>query len=139
MAIPAVDVTSSEFKRNAYEYYAALRADAPVLERNMLYLDPPDHTRLRGLVHLAFTLRPIERMRKRVPTMRFPSRNLRDAWDPRCETRSDAIAWSSAVVAATAAPNPIRLLLRAPEPPCAEVAGDADVQTPRTWVAPTAE
>src|SRR5438094_3346620 len=33
------------------------------LERNMLDLDPPDHTRLRGLVHKAFTPRLVENLR----------------------------------------------------------------------------
>ncbi len=36
------------------------------LERNMLDLDPPDHTRLRALVHKAFTPRLVERMRGRI-------------------------------------------------------------------------
>jgi cytochrome P450 PksS len=36
------------------------------LERNMLDLDPPDHTRLRSLVHRAFTPRLVDRMRNRV-------------------------------------------------------------------------
>ena len=36
------------------------------LKRNMLDLDPPDHTRLRALVHKAFTPRLIEQMRERV-------------------------------------------------------------------------
>lgn len=36
------------------------------IERNMLDLDPPDHTRLRGLVHRAFTPRLIEDLRGRV-------------------------------------------------------------------------
>ncbi len=36
------------------------------LERNMLDLDPPDHTRLRQLVHKAFTPHLIEQMRARV-------------------------------------------------------------------------
>jgi cytochrome P450 PksS len=39
------------------------------LERNMLDLDPPDHTRLRGLVHKAFTPRLIENLRERVQTL----------------------------------------------------------------------
>jgi len=39
------------------------------LERNMLDLDPPDHTRLRGLVHKAFTPRLIEQMQTRVQTI----------------------------------------------------------------------
>jgi cytochrome P450 len=34
------------------------------LERNMLDLDPPDHTRLRELVHRAFTPRLVERMKE---------------------------------------------------------------------------
>jgi cytochrome P450 len=41
------------------------------LERNMLDLDPPDHTRLRALVHKAFTPRLIEQMRARVQTLAF--------------------------------------------------------------------
>ena len=36
------------------------------LERNMLDLDSPDHTRLRALVHKAFTPRMIEQMRDQV-------------------------------------------------------------------------
>jgi cytochrome P450 len=36
------------------------------LTRNMLDLDPPDHTRLRALVHKAFTPRLVERLRERV-------------------------------------------------------------------------
>jgi cytochrome P450 len=39
------------------------------LERNMLDLDPPDHTRLRQLVHKAFTPRLIEQMRGQVQTL----------------------------------------------------------------------
>jgi cytochrome P450 len=39
------------------------------LERNMLDLDQPDHTRLRSLVHKAFTPRLVERMRARVQTL----------------------------------------------------------------------
>ncbi len=36
------------------------------LEKNMLDLDAPDHTRLRGLVHKVFTPRLVEHMRERV-------------------------------------------------------------------------
>ncbi len=39
------------------------------MERNMLDLDPPDHTRLRGLVHKAFTPQMIENLRDRVQTL----------------------------------------------------------------------
>jgi cytochrome P450 PksS len=46
------------------------------LERNMLDLDAPDHTRLRGLVHKAFTPRLIEDMRGRIEEI---SSNLLDA------------------------------------------------------------
>ena len=35
------------------------------LERNMLDLDPPDHTRLRSLVHKAFTPSLVEKIRLR--------------------------------------------------------------------------
>jgi cytochrome P450 len=39
------------------------------LERTMIDLDPPDHTRLRQLVHKAFSPRLIEWMRERVQTL----------------------------------------------------------------------
>jgi cytochrome P450 len=39
------------------------------LQFNMLDLDPPDHTRLRGLVHKAFTPRLIEGLRDRIQTL----------------------------------------------------------------------
>jgi cytochrome P450 len=39
------------------------------LERNMLDLDEPDHTRLRGLVHKAFTPRLVENMRGRIQAL----------------------------------------------------------------------
>src|SRR4029077_12554401 len=44
---------------------AVLRA----LSRNMLDLDEPDHARLRGLVHKAFTPRLVEEMRRRMQTL----------------------------------------------------------------------
>ena len=40
-------------------------ADVSTAERNMLDLDPPDHTRLRSLVHKAFTPSLVEQMRSR--------------------------------------------------------------------------
>src|SRR6185295_13855428 len=39
------------------------------LERNMLDLDPPDHTRLRALVHRAFTPSLIGQMRDRIQAL----------------------------------------------------------------------
>jgi cytochrome P450 len=39
------------------------------LERNMLDLDQPDHTRLRALVHKAFTPHLVDQMRRRVQTL----------------------------------------------------------------------
>ena len=39
------------------------------LERNMLDVDPPDHTRLRSLVHKAFTPGLVEQMRLRTQTI----------------------------------------------------------------------
>jgi cytochrome P450 len=39
------------------------------LAHNMLDQDPPDHTRLRALVHKAFTPRIVEEMRRRVQTL----------------------------------------------------------------------
>jgi cytochrome P450 len=39
------------------------------LKRNMLEADPPDHTRLRALVHMAFTPRLVEQMRDRVQAL----------------------------------------------------------------------
>ena len=39
------------------------------LGQNMLELDAPDHTRLRGPVHQAFTPRLVENMRGRVPIL----------------------------------------------------------------------
>src|SRR5947208_9943583 len=39
------------------------------LERNMLDLDSPDHTRLRALVHKAFTPRLIEQMRYQIQAL----------------------------------------------------------------------
>lgn len=52
------------------------------LERNMLDLDPPDHTRLRSLVHKAFTPHLVEKMRTRVQTL---AGELLDVVGPRGE------------------------------------------------------
>ena len=46
-----------------------LRFVSGPLTRSMLNLDPPDHTRLRTLVHKAFTPRLIERLRERIQSV----------------------------------------------------------------------
>ncbi len=43
-----------------------LRADDGDYQPSILFLDPPDHTRLRGLINKAFTPRTIEHMRPRI-------------------------------------------------------------------------
>ncbi len=50
------------------------------LEQNMLDLDSPDHTRLRALVHKAFTPRLIERMRDQIQVL---TNELLDAVEPK--------------------------------------------------------
>ena len=50
------------------------------IERNMLDTDAPEHTRLRGLVHLAFTPRLVENMRARIQRL---TDELLDAVQPR--------------------------------------------------------
>lgn len=90
------DPTDPAFRQNPYPVYAALRAQAPIAfweERNlwllsrwadcnsvlrdlrfgndpvgldMLFQNPPDHTRLRSLMQQAFTPRRIERLRDQI-------------------------------------------------------------------------
>ncbi|HEX9131046.1 MAG TPA: cytochrome P450 [Ktedonobacteraceae bacterium] len=50
------------------------------LEQNMLDLDSPDHTRLRALVHKAFTPRLIEQMRDQIQVL---TNELLDAVEPK--------------------------------------------------------
>jgi cytochrome P450 PksS len=50
------------------------------LERNMLDLDSPDHTRLRALVHKAFTPRLIEQMRDQIQDL---ANDLLDTVEPK--------------------------------------------------------
>jgi cytochrome P450 PksS len=102
------------------------------LERNMLDVDPPDHTRLRALVHLAFTPRLIDRMRGRVEDLadRLLSRAvaagrmdlIRDYALPipltiisemlgiPAEDQFRFHRWSNAIVSSSAAPNLFRVL-----------------------------
>ena len=185
MALSSADITSSDFKARAYDYYAQLRAQAPVhttkvlgqtawlvsryddvasllkdarlakdrrnakgsrpfsrlpgvlgflqaIERNMLDLDAPDHTRLRGLVHLAFTPRLVDRMRARIEGLseellaRAMAKGTMDviadyALPIPLTVISEMLGiptadqhrfnrWSNTVVASTAAPNLIRVL-----------------------------
>lgn len=50
--------------------FGALSAEfQSMIERNLLMLDPPDHTRLRGLVSRAFTPRVVEGLRPRVEAL----------------------------------------------------------------------
>lgn len=90
------DPTDPTFRQNPYPVYAALRTQAPIAfweERNlwllsrwadcngvlrdlrfgndpvgldMLFQNPPDHTRLRSLMQQAFTPRRIERLRNQI-------------------------------------------------------------------------
>src|SRR5437660_12602599 len=48
------------------EMKAVLEPPIYALTRQMLFLDPPDHTRLRSLVSRAFTPRMIEKLRPRI-------------------------------------------------------------------------
>ncbi len=66
------------------EHLGALEAG---LARQLLFIDPPDHTRLRRLVNAAFTPRVVERMRARIQEI---VDDLLDAVAPR--GRMDVIA-----------------------------------------------
>ena len=46
--------------------FSALNPIAQVMVRQMLFLDPPNHTRLRALASAAFTVRRVERLRSHI-------------------------------------------------------------------------
>jgi cytochrome P450 len=48
------------------EHWPAPPLSEQMFERHLLGVDPPDHTRMRGLVHKAFTPRVIQRLQDRV-------------------------------------------------------------------------
>ncbi len=50
------------------------------LTRNLLNLDPPDHTRLRTLVNKAFTPRVVERLRDRIVLVGSTAAGAADVW-----------------------------------------------------------
>jgi cytochrome P450 len=59
---------SSDFRKSiTYEQFRQLSPTIPEdRQPSLLFLDPPDHTRLRTLVNKAFTARRIEQLRRRV-------------------------------------------------------------------------
>ena len=61
----------------------ALNPIAQVMVRQMLFLDPPDHTRLRALASAAFTPRRVERLRSHIQEI---MNGLLDALVPRRQT-----------------------------------------------------
>src|SRR5579864_3643473 len=70
----------SKDKLNAGQKQPWIAAYFNPLARNMLDLDDPDHARLRGLVHKAFTPKIVESMRQGIESL---TEKLLDAAQPR--------------------------------------------------------
>lgn len=102
LADPRLSSDERHWKR--YEMIASRRRRMGLPEpyndggTGMLRIDPPDHTRLRGLVSRAFTPRAIERMRPRVE-------ELADHWLARLASRGEI-----ELVADFAAPLPVTII-----------------------------
>ncbi len=62
------DQTKSDAAQAIIAQQAAIASDSQIEQqmRSFLFMDPPDHTRLRGLVNKAFTTRVIEGLRPRI-------------------------------------------------------------------------
>lgn len=87
-------LSNNEKNSELYEQLVAARGDTPTLveeqfSRVMLFLDPPDHTRLRGLVSQAFTPSVVEGMR---PTVGHLVIDLLDKVEARGDGTMDVIA-----------------------------------------------
>jgi cytochrome P450 len=63
---PRIGKEMSRLPKDVLESYPPQDPTFAMMNRNMLFTDPPDHTRLRGLVHKAFTPRMIENLRDRI-------------------------------------------------------------------------
>jgi cytochrome P450 len=67
--LSAHDFGKSEIGRPMIDADDDVQAEFDRRNRPMLFLNPPDHTRIRGLVSRAFTPRRIEAMKPRIETM----------------------------------------------------------------------
>jgi cytochrome P450 len=65
----SADRVTASMDRRSPAMKAELCPYAAIASKQLLFADPPDHTRLRGLVSQAFTPRTVEAMRPRVETI----------------------------------------------------------------------